>query len=69
MSNLSKVQAEVEAIDPMGGNVTDVTVANQVASYTVDPGSDTGYVQEVLLPTMERRNCGLGRGCFWTDWQ
>ena len=69
MSNLQKVVAEVESIRSMGGNVTNVSVAKQIASYTVDPGCDTGYMQEVFLPTMERRNCGLGRGCFWTDWQ
>ena len=69
MKNLDIVKAEVDHIRSLGGNVTDVRVANQVASYTVDPGDDLGYVQQVDLVTMERRNCGLGRGCFWTDWQ
>ena len=49
--------------------VTDVTVDGNIATYTVDPKSECGYIVEVDLRTGKERNCGLGRHCFWTDWE
>lgn len=69
MCNLDLVKAEVAAIRKAGYPVSDVTVQNQIATYMVEPGRDTGYIQEVHLPSGERRNCGLGSGCFFTDWR
>ena len=66
---LSKIKKEIESIRSMGAAVTDLQVDGATASYTVSPGTDTGYIQEINIETGERRNCGLGRGCFWTEWR
>ncbi len=48
---------------------SDVTVENGIASYRFMPDDPTGYIMQINLETGERRNCGFGRGCFWTEWR
>lgn len=66
---LKQVQNEAERLRELGCEVSDVTLHGSIASYTVDSRIDGGYTMEVNLCTEERRNCGLGEGCFWTDWR
>lgn len=39
------------------------------AGYTFQPDDVAGYMVEIYLPSGESRHCGLGDGCFWTDWE
>ena len=41
---------------------------DDVAGYVFMPNDITGYTQEYQLSTGRERHCGLGSGCFWTDW-
>lgn len=66
---LKEVKQEAERLRDFGCTVSDVSLHGSIASYTVDPGFEAGYIMEVHLPTGERRNYGLGKGCFWTDWR
>jgi hypothetical protein len=66
---LSKIKKEIEDIRSMGATVSDLQIDGVIASYVVSPGTDTGYIQEINIVTGECRNCGLGRGCFWTEWK
>ena len=65
----NQVNEEAERLRELGCEVSDVTLSGSIASYTVDSMIDGGYIMEVNLYTGERRNCGLGEGCFWTDWR
>jgi hypothetical protein len=72
MNNMNDVIREVEAIRSRYGvdAVTSPSLSSDgVASYTVLPGEDQGYVQEYDLSTGLERHCGLGQGCYWTDWE
>lgn len=70
---LEKLQAEVAAYRMRFGRdiCTDVVVDKDmtIARYTFQPGELAGYVTEQDLVTGKRRHCGLGHGCFWTDWE
>jgi len=49
---------------------TDLKVSGDIASYVFDPLDRAGgYTVEIDLISGLRRNCGLGPGCFWTDWR
>ena len=67
------VKREVASLRRYYGSdcVTDATLSEDgtVASYTVQPGTPLGYRQQYNLVTGQERHCGLGRGCFWTDWE
>ena len=68
---IEKVQKEVETFRKAWGQdiVTDVRINGDIASYTFMPHNSDGYRQEYLLGTDLERHCGLGQGCFWTDWE
>ena len=68
---LEKVMTEVENLRARFGHsiCTDVRVYGNIASYTFQPGTTYGYRQEYNLETGQERHCGLGPGCFWTDWE
>jgi len=68
---IEKVLKEVEDLRAKYGHsiCTDVKVYEETASYVFQPGTPYGYKQEYDLQTGKERHCGLGPGCFWSDWQ
>ena len=48
---------------------TDPEFINGLARYTFQPGEVCGYIQEYDLEEGKERHCGLGPGCFWTEWE
>ena len=75
--NLQKVQNEVENYRSQYGqyictNVrvfTDICTGEKIASYCFMPEDVSGYTIETNLATGKTRHCGIGRSCFWTDWE
>lgn len=59
--NFNQESAEFKAAEnfEMNGNIL---------TYTVNADSVIGYTVEVDTETGNKRTCGNGEGCFWTDW-
>ena len=48
---------------------TDVSIDGNIATYKVMPEDITGYTIQISLVDGRRRNCGNGKGCFWSEWE
>lgn len=47
---------------------TDPIIDGDIIRYVFMPDDITGYKVEINYENMTTRHCGLGRGCFWTEW-
>lgn len=69
---IEDVRKEVEGLRQTWGAAdicTDVWEENGLAGYIFMPNNEFGYHQEYRLEDGAERHCGLGLGCFWTDWK
>lgn len=66
------VKAEVEGLRKCFGRdvCTDAWEDGDFAYYVMMPGDEVGgYKKQFALKTGEYRHCGLGQGCFWSEWE
>lgn len=66
-----KAMDEVNILrDKFGKDIcTDPVFTDGVVSYMFMQGESSGYIVEIRPETGERRRCGFGVSCFWTDWE
>lgn len=69
---INKVNSEIAFLRNKWGEeiCTDAVIEDDGnITYIVQPDDITGYVVEIDPIEMQWRRCGLGKGCFWTDWE